>query len=198
MIRKWRCTVCGYIHQGDAPPESCPVCHAPAEKFELVAEEQQSRSLFAMVQRELQQLRENFVAHAVFAHFPVALTSTSFLFLMLFLFRGNEALEFSIFALLLVVGVSAPLTFVSGLRDWKKHYQGKRAAIFIKKVWLGRCLLLLLAVALFWRWQVPAVLTDGGLSAGVFLLLHLLMLGCVTLLGHYGGILVFGDREKRK
>ena len=27
------CTVCGYVHEGDEPPESCPVCKAPAEKF---------------------------------------------------------------------------------------------------------------------------------------------------------------------
>ena len=30
----WRCTVCGYIHEGDQPPQECPVCHQPAEKFE--------------------------------------------------------------------------------------------------------------------------------------------------------------------
>jgi len=30
---KYVCTVCGYIHEGDQPPEQCPVCKAPAEKF---------------------------------------------------------------------------------------------------------------------------------------------------------------------
>ena len=34
-MKKWRCTVCGYIHEGDDPPESCPQCGAPREKFEL-------------------------------------------------------------------------------------------------------------------------------------------------------------------
>ena len=27
------CQVCGYIHEGDQPPEFCPKCKAPAEKF---------------------------------------------------------------------------------------------------------------------------------------------------------------------
>lgn len=36
---KWRCTVCGYIHDGDAPPAACPKCGAPAEKYEKVDEE---------------------------------------------------------------------------------------------------------------------------------------------------------------
>lgn len=31
---KWVCQVCGYVHEGDEPPEECPVCHAKASKFE--------------------------------------------------------------------------------------------------------------------------------------------------------------------
>ena len=30
---KYVCSVCGYVHEGDSAPESCPVCKAPAEKF---------------------------------------------------------------------------------------------------------------------------------------------------------------------
>ena len=30
---KWVCSVCGYVHEGDQPPERCPVCKVPAEKF---------------------------------------------------------------------------------------------------------------------------------------------------------------------
>jgi uncharacterized membrane protein len=32
-MKKWRCTVCGYIHIGDEPPETCPVCGADRSKF---------------------------------------------------------------------------------------------------------------------------------------------------------------------
>ena len=32
-MKKFVCTVCGYVHEGDAPPEKCPQCGAPAEKF---------------------------------------------------------------------------------------------------------------------------------------------------------------------
>jgi len=39
-MKKWRCEVCGYIHDGDGPPEKCPKCGAPKEKFTEVAEEQ--------------------------------------------------------------------------------------------------------------------------------------------------------------
>ena len=30
---KWVCPVCGYVHEGDTPPEKCPVCKVPGTKF---------------------------------------------------------------------------------------------------------------------------------------------------------------------
>lgn len=38
MAKKWRCTVCGYIHEGDEAPERCPMCKVPKEKFVEVVE----------------------------------------------------------------------------------------------------------------------------------------------------------------
>ena len=32
-MAKWVCSVCGYVHEGDAPPAECPICKAPADKF---------------------------------------------------------------------------------------------------------------------------------------------------------------------
>jgi len=37
-MKKWRCTVCGYIHKGSEPPDKCPVCGADKSKFEEVIE----------------------------------------------------------------------------------------------------------------------------------------------------------------
>lgn len=31
--KKFKCNVCGYIHEGDAAPDKCPVCGAPASEF---------------------------------------------------------------------------------------------------------------------------------------------------------------------
>ena len=40
MAKKWICTVCGYVHEGDTPPEKCPQCKQPAEKFKEVQEDE--------------------------------------------------------------------------------------------------------------------------------------------------------------
>lgn len=34
-MKKWVCSICGYVHEGDTPPEVCPQCKSPAEKFNL-------------------------------------------------------------------------------------------------------------------------------------------------------------------
>lgn len=32
-MAKWVCPVCGYVHEGDTPPEKCPQCGVPGAKF---------------------------------------------------------------------------------------------------------------------------------------------------------------------
>ncbi len=32
-MAKWVCSVCGYVYEGENPPEFCPQCKAPASKF---------------------------------------------------------------------------------------------------------------------------------------------------------------------
>ena len=40
-MKKFVCSVCGYVHEGNTPPDACPQCKAPASKFA----EQQSGAL---------------------------------------------------------------------------------------------------------------------------------------------------------
>jgi rubrerythrin len=34
----WVCNVCGYIHDEEQPPDPCPVCGAPQDKFSKIEE----------------------------------------------------------------------------------------------------------------------------------------------------------------
>ena len=38
MKKKFICTVCGYVHEGDSAPEKCPMCGVPASKFKELDE----------------------------------------------------------------------------------------------------------------------------------------------------------------
>ncbi len=65
-MKKYICTICGYVHEGDAPPEECPVCKAPAAKFteqavEFAWADEHRIGVAKDVDAEvLQGLRENF------------------------------------------------------------------------------------------------------------------------------------------
>ena len=65
-MAKWVCSVCGYVHEGDTPPEKCPVCKVPAEKF-IKQEEEMTWAAEHVVgvakgvdEEILQGLRDNF------------------------------------------------------------------------------------------------------------------------------------------
>lgn len=36
-MKKFVCSICGYVYEGEAAPEKCPQCGAPASKFTEVA-----------------------------------------------------------------------------------------------------------------------------------------------------------------
>lgn len=38
--KKFKCKVCGYVHEGDAAPQKCPLCQAPQQEFEELTEQQ--------------------------------------------------------------------------------------------------------------------------------------------------------------
>lgn len=37
-MKKFICTVCGYVHEGDEAPEFCPQCKQPKSKFKELVE----------------------------------------------------------------------------------------------------------------------------------------------------------------
>ncbi|GHT14450.1 rubrerythrin [Bacteroidia bacterium] len=38
MKKKWICTVCGYVHEGNEAPDVCPQCKQPKSKFKELVE----------------------------------------------------------------------------------------------------------------------------------------------------------------
>ena len=45
MSKKFVCTVCGYVHEGDEAPEQCPRCKQPKSKFKELTDEPSVRPL---------------------------------------------------------------------------------------------------------------------------------------------------------
>ena len=45
-MAKWVCPVCGYVYEGDAAPEKCPLCGVPGSKFIKQAAEGSKEMVF--------------------------------------------------------------------------------------------------------------------------------------------------------
>ena len=65
-MAKYVCSICGYVHEGEMAPEKCPLCKAPASKFNVMSEERTwaAEHVVGVAQgldeRVVQGLRENF------------------------------------------------------------------------------------------------------------------------------------------
>ncbi|MDD2415015.1 MAG: flavin reductase [Eubacteriaceae bacterium] len=58
-MKKWKCTVCGYIHEGPTPPDKCPICGVGPEKFVLLEDTQSDDSMSPETKDALQNLMFN-------------------------------------------------------------------------------------------------------------------------------------------
>jgi len=182
MTKRWRCTVCGYIHDGKEPPVTCPVCGADRTQFVLV-EEPHAESMPGMLAM--------FKLHPVAAHFPNGLLPTAAFFLLLYGVFAEPGFEAAAFWLVIAATAVVPVSIGSGLYEWRQNFGGRRAPIFFKKLGLALSLLTLGLLAMALRFATPELLTTNGWLRWLYLVCLLAMLGCATLLGHYGAVLVF-------
>lgn len=135
--------------------------------------------------------RNTFVLHAVAAHFNNGLIPAAILFLMFALFSSNPYFEHTILHLIILALVMAPVSFLSGIRDWRKNFHGGRSPIFYRKMWLTGLLFLLVACATGIRLVHPGVLFNGGGFMWLYLGCLIGAFPVVVMLGHYGGKLAF-------
>ncbi len=182
----WKCLTCGYETKAADAPERCPVCGAPRTQFV-------TRSRFAL--RLARDMVDAFLVHPVAAHVPNGAFPVAVLFLLLADLTGRASLEQAAFLLLVLTVFVIPVSMVSGVRDWKLRYGGRKAPIFRWKIVLSTVLLNTGAFAVLLRLLLPGVAERNHPLHWVYVTLVLLMMVLVVLLGHFGGKLVFGWKK---
>ena len=40
MAKKFKCLVCGYVHEGETAPQECPLCFVGPEDFKEITDEE--------------------------------------------------------------------------------------------------------------------------------------------------------------
>lgn len=214
-MKKWECTVCGYIHEGEEPPDECPVCSADkalfvevmeentpgAESTEQVAQSNPAPAISPTVLVKAYTLASELIVkhhlHPIMVHTPNGILPMALVFLLITVFFGLPLFETAALYSLVFVLLSMPLVLFTGYAVWQKRYRGALTPIFKIKIGAAGSTVILLFTLIIWRAVQPDIIIMTTASNGrwVFLFLAFLLVGAVGTAGHMGGKLVFGNRK---
>ncbi len=201
-MKKWKCTVCGYIHEGEEAPEKCPLCGAAREKFVEIREKDDSVAPTSTkeeqpreneVSKMTQLVLENFL-HPISVHSPNGIIPMVVLLLVPAVLFSADSFATAAYYSLLFVLLAMPPVMITGYITWRSKYKGTKTALFTMKIAAACVASATLLVLVVWKTVQPDVLTA---SAGrwPFFLLSLLLLASVGIAGHLGGKLVFSNTK---
>ena len=207
-MKKWECTVCGYIHEGDEPPEVCPICGAGKEYFIEIIEKQEATLTEVTIEGAataatsaagsieasgLTALILKHHLHPIAVHSPNGVLPMAILFLFLATAFGLAGFEKAAFFSLVFVLLTLPVVIITGVMEWRNRYKGVMTRIFGIKIGASIVVSATLLAMVIWRLVDPGVAASG--NRWVYLLVGVVMVGAVGLAGHMGGKLVFAARD---
>lgn len=206
-MKKWECTVCGYIHEGDNPPDECPVCSADKSKFVEIIEDANATQQAA--QADVSQKKTTYLAsisaiaaglivkhhlHPIAVHTPNGIVPMATVFLVIAMFLHLPLFAAVAMYSLVFVLIALPVVFYTGYSVWKNRYKGALTAIFKIKIAASIVIALILPILVIWPVIQPEIIVNPISGRWVYLGLSFLLLAAVGLAGHMGGKLVFGNR----
>jgi len=143
----------------------------------------------------LKETYRSFILHAVASHFINGLVPVAVLYLALTLATGNAYFEHTVVHLVVVTFCMIPVSFLSGIRDWRIKFKSSKAPVFYRKIALSVTLLILCIVTVAIRLGRPDLAAGTGAVAWLYRGCLFIMLPVVVLLGHFGGKLAFLVRQ---
>jgi len=211
-MRKWQCTVCGYIHIGDEPPETCPVCGADRSKFieitdtdKTVAADAPNDKPFPASPPSVSDFRSSnwfdfahnlmikHHLHPISVHVPNGIIPAIIVFVFLSLFFHRLGFSTAAFYNTVFVMISLPVVLYSGFNEWKRKYKGAMTKIFITKITAACVVTATVIISVVCYLINPEILYTPSVFRTGFLLLQLVMLAATAVAGYIGGKLVFKD-----
>ena len=127
--------------------------------------------------------------HPIFVHFPIALISAAFFFLLVAFWRKSDLFEKIAFANICLACVSILVAGAIGIRDNAVLFKGV-APNFIAKIVIASILLVLTGAIAMLRWKNPDLF--HGRYKWLYLLAHFICFALVGIQGFLGGIIVYG------
>lgn len=204
-MKKWKCSVCNYIHEGDEPLAECPVCGADKTKFTEVKEgstlsenkmeaETKASPPPTMSEKITALILEKHL-HPISVHGPNGIIPMAALFLVLAVVMQLSGFGSAAYLSMIFVLLSMPPVLFTGYLTWQKKYKGAKTSLFKMKIAASSVATVILIGLVFWKTIRPDVLGDASLDRFIFLFWSLVMLAAVGLAGHLGGQLVFAGKK---
>lgn len=128
--------------------------------------------------------------HTPTTHFPIALTGTALLFLLLALWRKNESLEHAAFYTITLAAISTIVASFTGMRDNLVRFDGEAPMANIK-IFLGITLFVITTVAAVTRWRKPEILWTPKTMV-IYVAAFVVSFMLAGTLGFIGGGILYG------
>lgn len=204
-MKKWECTVCGYIHEGETPPNECPVCGVGPEFFKEVVEKEEKTLTQAVLEPESaateKQSEPSFFRkmvmkhhlHPIAVHTPNGVLPLALIFLAIATIFGVTSFEQAAFYSLVFTLINMPFVIVTGIIVWQDRYKGAKTKVFGLKIGGAIIVVATLLALIIWRLVEPGVAASPG--RWTYLLICLVCVAGAGISGHFGGKLVFGSRN---
>lgn len=211
--QRWQCIICGYIHTGAEPPETCPVCGADRSKFVLLEElvttgndvvQEPSPAVdtpspqapvagaFLDRYRRWIDIAIDNHAHPIAVHIPNGVVPvTVAMVLLAALFDWSTIGQASVYNMGFIF-LSMPAVLFTGYLHWQYKFGGNMTDLFKWKIICGGIVFVLSFILFVWGVFYPESARDPGFF---YLLLHIVMLGFAGVAGWLGGKLVFQPKR---
>lgn len=204
QMKQWRCTICGYIHSGDEPPDKCPVCGAEKDKFVLVKKKEKTADSKSTSRKPVPSMKgsdDSFTtfsqhltrlhAHPIAVHIPNGVLPVTVLFVIIAWLFNVDAIAGAARFNMFFICISMPAVIASGVIDWKNRYKARMTKVFRTKIICAAIVTILCLVLSIWWLIQPDIYSHGGTGTSIFILIHLIDLGAAGVAGWYGGKLIF-------
>lgn len=129
--------------------------------------------------------------HPIIVHFSIAYSIAISLLALLYIYTGSLSFETGSYFMLVLGFLAAPVATLSGLFSWKVSYEGEMTEIIIRKIIFSAVLLVIITACFVWRALNPDILIAATGLSYIYLILILSLVPVVTILGYYGGKIVF-------
>lgn len=129
--------------------------------------------------------------HSIFIHFTNSLYPVAILFMFLFLLLGNAAFRHTYFYIMLLATFSVPVSYLTGILEWRKRFKGIMIPIFAAKIKYGPVVFIIGGLATLWYYVSPDILERGDILTVIYVLLNLSILLPLIYLGHLGSVIVY-------